>query len=205
MAPVQEQQVQLGYGKANLANVLATYASMKVTAPFNRVTAIQSGKRIGQQHTTPVGRHDLNGALINSTVAHPYGTVILITASWKRRGASVRDGALFIRLRFGAPTYSIQAKVPVSHESICGDSFTVFAGMGDIMNADELALLGILPNRAYLEKFMSLEELEECFTITQLAGESAPRPSISAVAGPNGTVVREVLPAPQRRLIIRRG
>ena len=199
------QTVSVGYGKANLSNTLATYASMAVSAPFVRVSAVTSGQRVGKGNAARVGEHDMNGVVITQQVQHPNGTVILLTASWKRGGASIRDGALFVRLRHGAPTYNVVAKVPTGQDNICGDSFTLFSGSADIMNADELALLGIQVNRSYVSRFMDDEELEECFQIVQLARETVARPSLTAISTPDGVQYREVAQLPSRRLVLRRG
>lgn len=200
----QTQTVQVGYGKANLSSTLATYACMKVTAPFARVSAASSGPKVGSAMVTAVGSHQINGVLINNQVQHPNGTVILLTASWKRGGSPIRDGALFIRLRFGAPHYNVLAKVPLGAENICGDSFVIFSGTGDIMNADELLERGIEVQRSYVSRFMDEEELGECFILNRLAPESIKRPELVTIATPDGTKLVEVSQAPTRRMVFRR-
>jgi hypothetical protein len=198
------QTISIGYGKANLSNTLATYASLKVTAPFNRESALSSGKRVGSSHVSNVGNTDINGVLINQQVAHENGTIILVTASWKRKGSGIRDGALFLRLRHGAPSYSIQAYVPTGYDNIYGNNFTVFSGSADIMNADELLLMGIQVSRSYVGRFMEHEELEECFSITRIGQETAPRPVLTAIATAEGMQLKEVAQLPVRRLLLRR-
>ena len=200
MDPENKQTVTLAYGKANLSSSLATYGSMKVTAPFERVSAANSGERVGQNRYDRVGTSDINGAIVSTNVRHPNGTVILLTASWKRGGAAIRDGALFVRLRHGAPHYNISARLPTGRESICGDSFIAFSGMADILNVDQLGLLGIQVNRSYVSRFMDQEELGECFTISQLSRETIPRPSLTAIETPAGVEMREVAQEPSRRL-----
>lgn len=200
-----KQTVSVGYGKVNLSSTLASYACMKVTPPFVRVSAANSGPRVGQPSAVPVGTHDINGVLISHQVQHENGTVILLTASWKRGGAPIRDGALFLRLRHGAPTYNIIAKVPLGRENICGDSFSVFAGMADIMNADELRAIGIEVNRSYVSRFMEEEELDECFQILQLSPGAMPRPVMTEISTPDGTEMKEVPQVPTRRLVLKRG
>lgn len=198
------QAVTLSYGKATFSNTTATYAVMKVTPPFIRVTAVTSGKRIGGNHYTLVGQYEHNGGLSRTTVEHPNGTVLLLQVSWKRGGAPIRDGALFLRLRAGAPMIEVCSFLPLDHENMQGDRFVSFTGYADIMGAEELMLLGIQVPRMYTDKFMTMEELEECFSLRQLASETIGRPQLSAIATATGVELREVAAEPQRRMILRR-
>jgi len=194
----------LGYGKANLSDTLVTYANMKVVAPFSRTSAVTSGRRHGQNSSSPVGRFDMTGALITARSEHENGTIILLQASWKRMRAPVADGALFFRLRAGAPLYRVDAKVPTGRENMYGDRFTIFSAYADIMNPDDLQQAGIVLPAQYENKFMSDEEIQECFYLMQLAPESAPRPAPVAILGAAGVVYREMAQVPARRIRIRR-
>lgn len=194
----------IGYGKANLQTISATYASMKVQAPFQRNSAVTSGKRMGTPVASPVGTWDGAGALISTPVEHPAGTVILLQCKWMRGAHLLREGGLFLRLRSGAPVYSIVASVPTEHGNIIGDSWQMFSGPADIMSIPELRLIGIDVPRGFVSRFMDTEELSECYRIVQTRGETQPRPSISAIATPTGVEMREVVQAPTRRLNIRR-
>jgi hypothetical protein len=198
-------QVELGYGKANLSDMLATYASLRVTAPFKRETAIQTGRRVpGSDNAIPVGKFDLNGALLNAKVDHPTGTIIAVQASWKRRGAPIREAALFFRLREGAALYDVRAKVPLGPDNYCGDSFLIFGGYGDLLTPDELHLHGLEVNRGFKERFMQPVEIGECFVIRQLRAETIHRPTLQAVATSEGVQMREIPAAPGRRLNLRK-
>lgn len=198
------QMIEVGYGKANLSNTLTTYAVMKVTEPFARVSGVTAGKREGYGTTHQVGRHEMTGALINCRVEHDNGTVLLIQTGWKRSGIAIRDGALFMRLRAGAPLYRITAKVPLGPENLFGEWFTVFSGYADIMNEADLQVLGLKVPRQYLDRYMSTEELEECFEINQLAAPTQSKPQLSAIATPEGIQMRELSSEPIRRLRFRR-
>lgn len=199
---VPRQIVTLGYGKANLSNVLATYASMKVTAPFARISAISAGARHGQT-VTQVGRYELNGAVLSVRSEHENGTVILLQSSWRRGGSLLREGGLFLRLRAGAPLFEVHAKMPLGYDNVAGESFLMFSGYADIVNPDELKLIGIEVNRSFINRFMDGEELEECYRIVQLTQGTQERPTITAIATPTGIEMREVPQAPARRLILR--
>lgn len=194
----------VGYGKANMSNTLSTYASMKVSPPFQRVSAATSGRAMGSRNLTQVGDWEGNGVLINVSVAHPPGTIILLQSKWMRRGIAFRDGAIFMRLRPGAAVYNIIASVPTGHENRCGDSFIMFSGPADIMTLDELRLVNLDVPRGYAQRFADETELTECYRIVRVSPESVPRPVIGAVSTPTGIELRELAQEPRRRLIIRR-
>lgn len=199
------QTCSIAYGKANLSTTLVSYACMKVSAPFNRVSAVTNGVRVGRSNAVPVGTHEMNGVLISQQIQHENGTVILLTASWKRSGGSLRDGSLFLRLRHGAPTHNIIAKIPTGLDNVCGDRFSMFTGMADIMNVEELGTVGIEVNRSYASRFMDEEEIDECFQIVQLSKGANPRPALTAINTVDGVQMREVVQVPNRRLVLRRG
>lgn len=197
--------VQIAFGRANFSNTLVKYASMKVSAPFQRVTASSSGRKVGSTTEIRPGRYELNGAIIINSVEHEPGTVLSIQASWFRSGVATRDAAIFLRLRPQAAEWLIRAKVPTTYDNVCGDSFVMFQGPADIMTADELRLLGIIPSKNFVDRFMSLEEVDECFVITRLRDEVVSRPAIQAVFTPEGVEMREIAQAPRRRLRLRGG
>lgn len=197
------QTLTLGYGKANLKNTLATYATLKVEPPFIRVAAVGAGKRKGQTAIN-VGTHEVYGVLLTAQVEHENGSVICLQCQWKRNGAPIRDGALFLRLRAGAPLYNINASVPMAPEAICGNSFLIFSGYADILNAGDLQLLGIKANDQWVNRFTDEEELAECFSISKIMSETAGRPVITAISTPTGVELRETASMPQRRLIMRK-
>lgn len=196
--------VTLGYGKANLSAIYASFSSMKVQAPFARVSAVSSGVAKGPSNTTMVGNNEIRGVLVNRNVEHALGTVILLQSSWKVNGSPTRDGAIFLRLRVGAPLYNILAYVPTGVETICGDTFTMFSGYADILDADELEHVGIAVNNSYVRNFMEAEEIDECFQITQVTSETIPRPGLVEIESAEGPVMREIAQGAHRRIIVRR-
>lgn len=200
-----EQVLNIGYGKANLSATLATYVAWKVKAPFDKESAAMSGHRItGSYHAEPVGTNDHRGALISQRVKHFDGTVILLQASWKRGGSPIRDGALFLRLRTGAASYRIRAKVPQDATTVCGPLFTVFEGHADILTEAELTVLNLKVPRNYTDRFMQLDEIDECFTIEEFAPAQVERPQLTAVATSEGVKMVELAAAPSRRLRVGR-
>lgn len=204
MEPVGRATVTLGFGRVNFKNSSATYAAMKVTAPFNRATAITSGTRAGQQTVTQAGTWSGNGALLSVPVMHSLGTVIELQVKHMRGPSVIRDGALFLRLRVGAPLYNIIASVPTESENICGDSFQIFSGYADIMSVEELKLIGINVPRGFISRFMDMEELSECFRVLVAAAETVPKPAVGLIETPSGVEMREIAQPPKRRMIIRK-
>lgn len=199
------QIIDLGFGKANTSNTIATFAAMKATEPFIRATAVGTGKRVkGSDHSVPFGPLEMNGSLVSMKVEHENGAIILLQCSWKRSGSPIRDGALFIRLRAGAPLYAFHAKLPTSHENRVGESWQIFQGCGDIMTAAELKVAGLEIPRNWSSNFMDTEQIKECFVIRELRGETQARPTLTAVATSEGIKMREIPTEPSRRLRIRR-
>lgn len=200
------QTVRLGFGRANFKGCGATYACFKVTPPFVRVTAVNSGKQTrGGRTVINAGEFQDNGQLVNAEVEHDNGSIILLQSAWMAGARVLKNGALFLRLRAGAPLWEVIASVPTNAGNICGDSFSMFSGHADIMTLDELRLCNIDIHRSYVERNMDLEEVNECFRLVQHMRETVPRPAISAIATPTGIEMREVAQMPRRRMVIRRG
>lgn len=197
------QVCTFGYGKVNLSDTYASWTCQKITAPFVRVSAVTSGRRHGQDNRSNVGAHDLNGILIQARSEHEYGTVVLFQAGWKRRGAPIADGAMFFRLRLGAPLYRVYARLPVGRENRYGDRFEVFSGYADLLNSDDLRASGFEVPVQYERKFMVDEEVEECFILEQIAPETVARPAPVAVIGETGIQLRELPQLPGRRIRLR--
>lgn len=192
--------VDLAYGKANFSNTLATYSAQKVTAPFVRVSAVTAGKRMGQTHHALCGHLDLHGGMTTNSVDHENGTVLLLQASWKRKGFPIKDGAIFVKLRATGPFYRIMAKMPLDSENRIGEHALHFAGHADILNEDDLKVLGFEIPRQYRSKFMADEEVEACFAISLVSPETAPRAQTTAIATERGVEIREIAALPTRRL-----
>jgi hypothetical protein len=194
------QILELGYGSCNFSNTAAKVAVMKVEPPFKRSLAATSGAARGSSTRHNAGTLDLHGFLVNQRSEHENGTILLVQVGWTRNGSPIREGALFLRLRAGAPQYRVMAKLPTNAENRYGDRFMAFTGFADIMNSADLVVSGLQVNRTYTDRYMSEEEMDECLEISQLSAETMPRPSLSAVATPEGLQMREIAQTPNRRL-----
>jgi hypothetical protein len=197
------QTIALGYGRINFSGMAASYAALKVVPPFMRSSAATSGQARGSRRWTPAGEHTFNEGITNVSVEHPNGTVVLLQVQWKSGGIPLRDGALFLRLRHGAALYSVTAKVPRNRENIMGDSCQMFSGYADILGADDFQALNLKVPDSFLHKFMSEEELAECFDITMMSRETVPRPGLALISTPTGTEMREIAQEPVRRFVFR--
>ena len=198
------QIVTLGFGKANFPITLTTLTCFRVATPFVRDSAVNSGKQNrGTYREYQLGAIKPQGSVYTVDVEHPQGTIVLLQAAWKRRGAPIRDGAVFLRLRDGAPKWKIKARLPTEHENHHGDLALMFEGYADILAPDDLSTYGIEAPRHWREKFMSMEEVEECFTLEQMQQERIPRPSLLIVNDKGGKRLVKVAAAPPRRLIMR--
>ncbi len=202
---MSQQIITLGFGKANFPATLATFACFRVRPPFLRDSAVTSGaQQRGQGSDYHAGAIDVHGTLYVRPVSHANGEILLFQSSWKRRGAPIRDGAIFLRLREGAAKWAIHAKLPMEPENRHGAQFKVFEGCADLLSADELMGFGLEAPRMYRQKFMSEEEVDECYVLEELQEERAARPNLLVVKDGDKTKVVEVASKPQRRLVFRR-
>lgn len=199
------QQVTLGFGKANFPVTYASFTCQRVTAPFVRDSGVSSGRSLGfntgQEYM--VGTIKERGSVYVRPVEHPQGQVLLLQAGWKRNGVSIRDGAIFLRLREGAAKWEIRFKIPLDNGNVIGADFVGFVGHADMLTAEDMGTFGFEVPRSYRQKFMSDEEVEECFTIRRLDDERAPRPNLMVVGTGKEAKVVEVAQQPRRRIIMR--
>ncbi len=200
------EEVTLTYGKVNLKHQSASYAALIVSPPFQRPSAVTAGVPVkGSRQRSAVSNWEGNGGLVHEKVMHAPNSVILLQVSWKRNGANLRDASVFIRLRPSAALLTITASLPTGQDSQLGDRAVMFIGRGDIMDSEELKVLGIEVPRSYVSTFMNAEEIEECFEVVEALPEKAPRPVIARIATGAGEVKLTEMPvAPRRRLRIRR-
>lgn len=196
--------IHLGYGAANYKSCAATFAALRVQAPFIKDTAITTGKTIpgGMVHTS-AGTSDRNKGFSLKQVEHPFNTVILLQANRTRNGLRIADGAVFLRLREGAGQVAVYAVVPPSPENTCGDRVMIFQGAADVLTPDECQEYGIQLPRTFVSQRMDPEEVPMCLDVRKLTLGSA-RPVAQAVETESGIVVRDVQAPMVRRLRLRR-
>jgi hypothetical protein len=183
-----------------------TLAALRLRPPFLKDSAISSGRReTGSMTSHPVSRiPQVHGSMYQDYVTHQNGTIVMLQASWTRGGVRIRDGAVLLRLRREAALLNVTAMLPHSLESQIGDRMSVFEGRADLLSPDEAAMYKVGIPRRFVDNFFDLEEVEECFIVTQVSAAIADRPEVSLVATAEGVVVREVQAAPTRRMNLKK-
>lgn len=201
-----EQNVVMSFGKIVLKTHRATIAALRVRAPFDRVSAIDSSRKLpGTRLVQGCSRNPkVNGCMISDTCIIPDGTFILMQSTWQRGAAFVRQGAVLLRTRSNGPLLNVLARLPTGPESILGDEYSVFRGNADIISAEEARVHRIEIPGNYIRQYFVQAEIDECFEVRELAPERARKPEVSLVATSSGLVVTESVATPVRRLRIRR-
>lgn len=200
-----EQRVTLGFGSANFPLTYAGLTCQRVQPPFRRESGVTTGKSSGFGSGTEylVGAVQERGRVWVRDVAHEQGTILLLQAAWRRSGAPVRDGAIFLRLREHAARWSIKYKLPRDRENVLGGETIAFEGNADILTYEEMAGFGLEVPRTYRDKFLSEEEVDECFVIRQLEEARAARPGLVLVGEGASAKIVEVAQTPMRRMVFR--
>ncbi len=200
-----EQTVILGFGKMTLRTQTMSIAALRVRPPFVRDSAVTTSRRQGgTMVTTPVSRFPvIHGNMYSDRCAIPDGTILMFQSQWRRGSVSTKDGCVLLRLRPGAATLNIKARLPHGPESLLGDVYQVFMGNADILSPEEAQVMKIDVPARFIQTYFNLEEVEECFIIDELNPERERKPDIALVSTSQGLVVKEV-PAPAtRRMRIR--
>lgn len=201
---MEGQLFTLAYGACNYRDGSGSYTAFKVTPPFTRVQAVAAGAKEGRPENIPAGNLEMHKGFARCQVRYPNGTIILVQMTRKRSGSVVADGALFLRLRAGAALISVRAKLPISIDNIIGENILVFQAYADILSEEELDFVGIEPERSYVRRYMELDEVSECFSVTEVSPQREAPPRIQEVYGSQGVVQVEAASEPMRRLRIRR-
>jgi hypothetical protein len=199
-------EVHVGHGKATLKTCTIQMSSFKVGKPWNREPAQTSGRRRPFTATQQnVGAHGtVNGVVYSDTVGHDPNTILLLTSSLSRGGMSASDGAVILRLRPGAATLNIGARLPPASDNYLGTRFCMFQGMADILSVEEAELLGIRIPAGYVDKFFDIAQIEERFDVMEMSPASIAQPELQVVSTGNGQQIVEVAATPHRRLNFRR-
>jgi len=198
--------IQMSFGRVNLSDALYSLACLRVTPPFARDSAANTGRVNvkATQYTEATRFPEIGGGFTTKTVEHDEGTVILMQASRTRSRVRVADGGLFLRMRSGASKIMVRSILPTGPESVLGSNLISFVGNADVLTREELRALGYDLPRGWVSGYMQPDEIAELFTVTELAKGAAPRPTFIRVATSTGVEVRAVQPERSRRLRIRR-
>lgn len=193
---------QVGYGKANFKTRSIVLTAFIVEAPYKRTLVSKRyqkvGKTIVQQATsTP----DIGGFFFTEHVEVPEGSVVQLQGSLRANGMPSADAAIFIRVRNGGSALLISSQVP---QGGYVNSHVVFSGHGDLLGSDELSSLGIEPPRGFVSTFMDRDEIEEVFTIREVAPAKEAPPKMEVRVTDSGERIAINVASAPRRMRIRR-
>lgn len=191
----------MAYGKFNFAEYAGSIAVLLVKPPFLRESAVNAGVARGAKTRTMPGSIDIHGAFISQQIELAEGSVIALQVARTRRGARQYDGTMFIRLRAQAAHIRIAMLMPpVTQRRF--DAQTVFEGNADFMSVDDLADIGIVVSPQYGERFLDVNDIEQCFRLTEISPERQSRGVVQVVHTAEGDKTVRLATAPVRRMRI---
>jgi hypothetical protein len=198
--------VDMGYGRVNFPTSATTFACMKVTPDWERVSGANSGKEVpGSKRWTNAGSSGSYGGITHKRVEHSVGTILLFQVTKTLNGIAAADAAIFVRLRETGPLLEIYGKLPTVAQNAIGDEVTLGTLRGDLLNLSDLKLLGIEVPGNFRSRFMKADELRELISVVELQQEIAKRPTLVVTATDKGNIVQEVAATPGRRMRFRKG
>jgi hypothetical protein len=133
------------------------------------------------------------------------GTILFITSERTVRRIPRYGAGILLRLRDGAPTYQITTPITPDEKSRY-NALPVFVGRADILEYDQCAEEhGIQLGGAQISNWLDdIDEYEQAFNITELAGARTGPPTIIQRETADGVEAVTVDPARRRRTHIRR-
>lgn len=176
-------------GSVVLATRSVTFNPMRMQAPWQRDSAIESGRqRMGTKSWHAAAHTKTEKGFFTYQVEHNDGTVVMLVARATRNGVNYAEGTLFVRLRESAPPLRVNLTLPTAPRvTILGDTFTVFQGRGDIMQPEELRILGFQIPQKYQIAQCNPQEIADLFEWESI-GQGAPKPVFQATTNSDGQV-----------------
>lgn len=198
--------VSVCYGKINLKNSGQTVASLRITPPFKKESAAQTGRleHSSKEFMQATQYKDVGGGFTRQRVMHPEGTVIALQATRTRNGMTFAEGAIFLRLRNDADHLMITSILPIGPEGRLGDRIQVFQGAADVLTADEICILGLHMPSHYRKRYFNQDELDELFCVEVVRKGAVSKPQLVALSTSEGPVVRIIGQEEGRRIKIRK-
>lgn len=198
--------VSVCYGKIVLKNAGQSVAALRITAPFKKESATQTGRaEMSSREFMQATRYrDVGGGFTRQRVMHPEGTVIALQATRTRGGVNFAEGAIFLRLRSDADHLLITSILPHGQESILGDRIQIFQGAADILTPEEVSILGLHMPTMYRKRYFNQDELDELFDISVVRKGNVTKPQLVALTTSEGPVVRVIGQEAGRRIKIRK-
>src|SRR5574337_27408 len=157
--------VKVSFGKTTYRNTSGSWLAAVVTHPFLRKGCSQAFKKKGTIVFPASTAPQINGNMYQDSFDLPDGTILLLQANHRAKGANLRDGALFIRVREKGPRLLVLAKMVPAADSTLGENISMFEGCGDILSYEEIVSLGFAPPYSYERTYCNAQEIKECFEI----------------------------------------
>lgn len=196
--------VLVGYGKVTYPYNSATLASFVVTPEFTREASTKKLLKTTKTIVVPATTTPKNdGYMYIDKLDAPDGCILLCQLQVRSLGASVRDGAVFIRVRESGPLISVTANLPLGGQPECPETHAAFNGRGDVLDLEDLAVMNIVPSDRYINAFMSEVEIAECFCIEELSSGREGKPIVVQEVNSAGETVMLVAPRARRNIRIR--
>lgn len=194
--------VRVAYGKVTFPASSGSLACLTVDPPFYK--KFTSFSMLPSSMSYPASsRPDIHGRILSYwPVSFPVGTLIMLQAQHTVSGLRVRDSAIFLRLRNGAPLLTVSYLTPVSPLSYFVDNKVVaFAGEADLLTHEQIRDIGFVPPASFVSNYCNEDERDELFLIDVIREELVPMPVYQEVVNLKGETVLVQKPALPRRMI----
>lgn len=190
-----EQVITIAFGRESFSQETASLSAFVVTHPFTRTLPSKAFPRQGQLQVFPASNYpEVNGNLFMDTVKCPEGTLIALQYSHKRGASPLLDAAIFLRLRASGPMLAVHVNLPAAREALHTGRFLAFQGRADLVTREQCEDMGIEIPAHWARAFLDEEEVDEAYSVSTLAPETAPPPRLETVQ-----VGEEVVAIPARR------
>lgn len=129
------------------------------------------------------------------------GQILMIQASTTKYGKPWSDGAVLVRLRDDAPLIQVTVHTVTARANLL-PHIQVFHGRGDVLTVREANKSGAKLDLNFIERYFNHEEVEELFSVRELA-EGSPKPTTKTLAinGKEKTVTKR---SGRRKIKLRR-
>lgn len=186
----KNELVMVGFGKETFSTKSISLSAFDVRDGFERTLLSKKHKRRGAPQRFAASAYpDVSGYLYLDSVECPEGTIVCLQSTTRSKAVSMCDAAIFLRVRSEAPLHIIKAALPYDAAALQTGDFLVFQGRADIVPIGELEAYGIQVPKHFLNSFTNEDEIEEAFTIQELAPALAPAKKAEVVKTTDGDTV----------------
>lgn len=171
----------IGFGKCTFPTTTLRLSAFAVS---DNTVFVDKAFPVLQKIWIPTSLHDkYDGGFFNQVFDIPDGTILRLQASKTYRGLVSSEAAIHIRVRSDAATLSVALITPVDRRNDL-DQVSAFMGRGDILSSDELLEMGVELSKSFVNRFLCIDEINECFIVTEIEPELNRPPAIVGVIVP---------------------